>query len=194
MLFTSQFILQECCFEKDFPGLCIYPWAHKTTNQRSSEKLNRKVYFPDVNPSKNGHKMSMYAGDFLEIFKKPNDFSVVATCFFLDTGRNAIDYIEHIYHILKPGGLWVNNGPLLYHYAENPKKTNQVTKSSAYENEFYKTEGSVEFTLEEIFEICKKIRFEIIDKKEIPLVYNSDRESLVGYQYKSQFWTCRKPL
>jgi hypothetical protein len=29
------------------------------------------------------------------------------------------EYIETIYRALKPGGLWVNMGPLLYHWVED---------------------------------------------------------------------------
>merc|ERR1711879_387668 len=39
---------------------------------------------------------------------------------FLDTAKNVLLYIRTIAHILRPGGLWANIGPLLYHYAEQP--------------------------------------------------------------------------
>lgn len=32
------------------------------------------------------------------------------TCFFLDTARNVVEYLETIYGLLKPGGLWINCG------------------------------------------------------------------------------------
>lgn len=40
------------------------------------------------------------------------------TCFFIDTAKNILDYIETIYLTLKKNGVWVNFGPLLYHFAE----------------------------------------------------------------------------
>ncbi len=50
----------------------------------------------------------------------------MVTCFFVDTANNVIDYVKTIYNILKKGkfeynflgGVWINFGPLLYHYAE----------------------------------------------------------------------------
>jgi len=42
----------------------------------------------------------------------------VVTSFFIDTAKNIIAYIEVIQKILKPGGVWVNMGPLLYHFEE----------------------------------------------------------------------------
>eukprot|EP00434_Breviolum_minutum_P007057 symbB.v1.2.006227.t1/scaffold340.1/size245066/13 len=44
----------------------------------------------------------------------------VLTCFFLDTAKNVFLYIRTIADIIRPGGLWANFGPLLYHYAEQP--------------------------------------------------------------------------
>ncbi len=40
------------------------------------------------------------------------------TCFFIDTAKNIIDYIETIHNVLKTGGVWINFGPLQYHFAE----------------------------------------------------------------------------
>ena len=44
----------------------------------------------------------------------------MVTSFFLDTAHNVLDYIELIHQILKPGGHWINLGPLLYHFADIP--------------------------------------------------------------------------
>lgn len=33
--------------------------------------------------------------------------------------RIMISYIEVIAHMLRPGGVWVNQGPLLFHWAED---------------------------------------------------------------------------
>ena len=42
----------------------------------------------------------------------------MATIFFIDTAHNIIEYIKTIYNILKEDGVWINIGPLLYHYAD----------------------------------------------------------------------------
>jgi len=67
----------------------------------------------------------------------------VATCYFIDTAHNIISYIQRIFKILKPGGLWVNLGPLLYHY-------------SGMANE-----SSVELSYEEVVHIMKQVGFKI---------------------------------
>lgn len=58
-------------------------------------------------------------------------FDCVATCFFIDTAHNIIDYLEVIYNCLKPGGVsrttrraaWI--GPL----AELPQSVPGVGQS-----------------------------------------------------------------
>lgn len=215
MLFTSQYILTKMAdlrtiknddalsAEKviDSEKFTIYPWVHNACNQRSSENSCRPVKFPDVSPAKSGHLMAMYAGDFLEIFDEKSKYPAVCTCFFVDTARNIIDYIEHIYHILKPGGVWVNNGPLLYHFSDIKvgKKEHHhyghATPSSTKQGEFYKTTGSVEFTLSEVHRLIEAVGFKFIENtpSEIANVdYDNDKESLANYQYKTSFWVAVK--
>ena len=56
----------------------------------------------------------MCAGDFLEVYTEKEQWDCVATSFFIDTAHNIIEYIERIALILKPGGHWINIGPLMY--------------------------------------------------------------------------------
>ena len=39
-------------------------------------------------------------------------WDAVVTCFFIDTAKNIVDYLETIYKILKKGGVWINAGKL----------------------------------------------------------------------------------
>lgn len=48
--------------------------------------------------------MSMSAGDFAEVYRKAEyagAFDCVATCFFIDTAHNVIDYLHVLYNVLK---------------------------------------------------------------------------------------------
>lgn len=40
----------------------------------------------------------------------------LSVCLCVDTAPNIVEYIETIYKLLKPGGVWINLGPLLYHW------------------------------------------------------------------------------
>lgn len=51
-----------------------------------------------------------------------DDWDCVATCFFIDTAHNIIEYVERLWRILKPGGVWINFGPLLYHFEDIPNE------------------------------------------------------------------------
>ena len=89
---------------------------------------------PDVCPnqvfanSAGKFDFSMTAGEFIDVYapqksKSTNYHSLdswdsVVTCFFIDTAHNICEYLECINKILKKGGIWVNLGPLLWHYSE----------------------------------------------------------------------------
>lgn len=62
---------------------------------------------PDVHPGDLVQRLgllSMCAGDFVEVYSEPHQagsFDCVATCFFLDTAHNILQYMQIIKHILK---------------------------------------------------------------------------------------------
>lgn len=121
MLLCSFTVLNRC------PGIkhwTIYPYVYETKNLWSASDQLKAISIPDVDPNtvrKNKGSFSMAAGDFLQIYlKKPGFWDVVATCFFIDTANNILQYMRVISRILRDGGYWINFGPLLYHYADMP--------------------------------------------------------------------------
>lgn len=68
----------------------------------------------------------------------------MATSFFIDCANNVIEFVEVIYNILKPGGIWVNLGPLLYHFSDVP------------------SENSIEPTYEDLIIIIRSVGFTIL--------------------------------
>ncbi|XP_068092652.1 carnosine N-methyltransferase isoform X2 [Hyperolius riggenbachi] len=107
MLFSSNFVLNRCSEVNAFK---LYPWIHQFSNNVRSADQVRPVYFPDVNPHDlpPNSNFSMTAGDFQEIYTDHSSWDCIATCFFIDTAHNILDYIETIWKILKPGGIWIN--------------------------------------------------------------------------------------
>lgn len=97
------------------------------------------------------------------------------TVFFIDTAHNIIEYVETIYNCLKPGGIWINLGPLLYHFAD--------------------TDGelSVELSYEDLKSVIVQLGF-IYLKEEInlPCRYTQNNESMLKYQYDSVMFVCQK--
>lgn len=61
---------------------------------------------------------SVKFGDFLSAYgydQAKDSFDVIVTSFFIDTFSNIIEPLLVVQHILKPGGLWINAGPLHFH-------------------------------------------------------------------------------
>lgn len=175
MLFTSNFILNKC---QGVNLLRIYPWIHQFCNNKCAEDQSRSVTFPDVNPSNlpPNSQFSMAAGDFLEVYTMPESWDCIATCFFIDTANNVVAYIETIWNILKPGGYWINLGPLLYHFADLPN------------------ENSIEPSYEDINGIIKEMGFHILkEDKNVPTSYSQNPRSMLRYEYDSVYFVCQKP-
>ncbi|KAK4700170.1 carnosine N-methyltransferase, partial [Phenoliferia sp. Uapishka_3] len=96
------------------------------------------------------------------------------TCFFIDTARNIVEYLERIYAVLKHGGTWINCGPTLWHF-ENTAGAR-----------------SIELTVEDVKELAKRIGFVIVEAKEIHTSYTSNPRSLLQHRYTAAFWVAKK--
>ncbi|KDO18948.1 hypothetical protein SPRG_15803, partial [Saprolegnia parasitica CBS 223.65] len=116
MLFTSNFIL-NCATEPH--AFTLHPWIDNPCNVMRFEDFSRPVTIPDVAPASllDARTFSMCAGEFLEVYADDVDtWDCIVTCFFIDAAPNVIEYMEAIQRMLKPGGVWINLGPLLYHW------------------------------------------------------------------------------
>jgi len=100
----------------------IYPFVECFAGRRGSADHLRPVRIPDVCPSDvltAHHGFSMAAGEFVEVYgAQTGEWDAVLTPFFIDTAKNIFLYIRTIAAIIRPGGLWANVGPLLWHYAD----------------------------------------------------------------------------
>ncbi|KAK3514496.1 hypothetical protein QTP70_018666 [Hemibagrus guttatus] len=175
MLFSSNFILNRC--EKE-NAMTLYPWVHQFSNNKMSGDQTRGVTFPDVNPQSlpPDSDFSMTAGDFLEVYTDPDTWDCVSTCFFIDTAHNVLEYIETIWNILKPGGVWINLGPLLYHF------------------ENMANELSIELSYEEIKDVMLKCGFQLeVEKESVLTTYTENERSMLKYLYDCVFFVARKP-
>ncbi|KAE8142847.1 N2227-like protein-domain-containing protein [Aspergillus pseudotamarii] len=83
-------------------------WSHQVT----TADLQRSVSFPDTLASSS---VLLVEGDFTTVFAEDTGkYDVIVTLFFIDTARNLVSYFENIHRLLRPGGKWINLGPLLY--------------------------------------------------------------------------------
>ncbi|GAA6003773.1 uncharacterized protein JCM10292_003369 [Rhodotorula paludigena] len=175
MLIASSFILNNCTSPRLFP---LHPYLHSFSNIRSRADLLEPCWIPDVDPSEIAAArgdFSFAAGDFLELYgDSPGSWDVCVTCFFLDTARNVVQYLETLHGLLKPGGLWINCGPTLWHF----------------ENE--RDASSLELPLEDVKVLARQIGFELSDEREVETSYTSNPRSLLRHTYTAGFWTARK--
>lgn len=190
MLLTTAYFLNGLVTQDQWT---IYPWVLQTSNMRSFKDQIRPISFPDIVPydvmSMSRGSLSMLAGDFVEVFSSEDFkeyYNAVVTCFFLDTAHNVIEYMEILWDVLEPGGIWIHFGPLQWHWAD----------AHTYLSE---EEISIEVPLDKVVEIAKNIGFVFDDddddgmKDGIPCPYMSTIHGMRPQVYDCAFWKARKP-
>ena len=177
MLLCSNFIFNNTTKKDEF---VLQPFIHSFSNILNEESPFKKILIPDENLGEELSKtdtgeMSMVAGEFCRVYKdKINFFDAIVTCYFIDTANNIIEYIETIHDIVKLGGLWINFGPLLYHYTEN------------------ESEVSIELSWEEIKHIITGFGFEFQKIEFVKTTYSSNKDSMSQRIYNCIFFNAIK--
>ena len=126
----------------------LHPYIHNFNNLKKDADAFREVKVPDVCPllemtDPDDYDFAMATGEFIEVFgAQRKEWDCVSTCFFIDTAHNLMEYLQTINNVLKVGGLWVNIGPLHWHYSEQPN------------------EVQVQLSLEEVCHIIPQFGFE----------------------------------
>lgn len=192
----------------------LYPFALEFSNVASREHQLKSVRIPDAHAgselqipqsktrSEVSERMSMTAADFVVLYRDPArraTYDAVTTVFFVDTAPNVMRYIEAVRNCLKDGGIWINNGPLLWHFAERaPRPTSgddglhdrkdHVAKGGIEEP------GSVELSNEELLRLVEMMGFQLEDSRIITSGhgYISNPDSMLQSTYRPAFWIARK--
>ena len=188
----------------------LYPFATQFTNLRSRTDQLRKILIPDIHPTKAMQdpvqldlgvgEMNMSAADFVVLYGSPEQtesFDAVVTLFFIDTAPNLFRYVQTVYNCLRSGGVWINVGPLLWHFDDNsPGKYGE-------ENEDMETEeedkgigepGSFELSNDEVLELVKSHGFDILQHEVLTegMGYLQNPESMYQNLYHVARWCARK--
>ncbi|XP_057461156.1 uncharacterized protein LOC130751586 [Actinidia eriantha] len=179
MMICSSFILNHTQTTEEWT---ICPWIHSNCNSFSDNDQLRPVSVPDIHPASAGitEGFSMCGGDFVEVYSDPNQVGVwdaIVTCFFLDTAHNIVEYIEIISRILKDGGVWINLGPLLYHFADMYGQEDEM---------------SIELSLEDVKKVAFHYGFQMEKERTIETTYTTNPRSMMQNRYYTAFWTMRK--
>ncbi|OBA19893.1 N2227-domain-containing protein [Metschnikowia bicuspidata var. bicuspidata NRRL YB-4993] len=122
-------------------------------------------------------------------------FDIVATCFFVDTAHNVIDYLKSIRHCLKPGGRWLNIGPLHWHFEGDLTLLVETKSSQPNDNPAsdQPTMEGLELTRDELLELIEKVGFKITEHRAgIQATYSSDVRASSKFVYGCDFWVAEK--
>ncbi|KAK9286014.1 hypothetical protein L1049_025217 [Liquidambar formosana] len=170
MMICSSFILNQT---QTIGEWTIYPWIHSNCNSLSDSDQLRPVSIPDVHPASAGITggFSMCGGDFVEVYSDPSQVGVwdaVVTCFFLDTAHNIVEYIEILSRILKDGGVWINLGPLLYHFADMYGQEDEM---------------SIELSLEDVKRVASHYGFSLEKESTVETTYTTNPRSMMQVSF-----------
>ncbi|KAL1841937.1 hypothetical protein VTJ49DRAFT_6328 [Mycothermus thermophilus] len=209
-LLASSYIL-NCCPRAGHHT--IYPWIHTFSNHKTRANHLRGYAVPDVHCASELTRteevegrpvgtMSMSAADFLCLYAqedRADAYDAVASVFFLDTAPNLIRYLETIFHCLKPGGILVNIGPLLWHFEGrvwDRDEHDDVSTEGGHSRDIsgIADPGNFELTNEEVMALVKDIGFEVLEHETgIEAPYILDTESMLQTSYRASAWVARKP-
>lgn len=165
----------------------IHPWVLHTCNNVKGDDPLRGMHIPDVPACRMvatapPQGLGMAAGDFGEVYASEEykgAFDAVVSCFFLDVCHNVLHTIDVIAHTLKPGGVWVNLGPLLYHWADAHTYLDTP-------------ELSIELPLEDVKAAAIAAGFDIIDEGHVDVSFADNHRSMMHTVYNTATWTMRK--
>ncbi|KAM0721747.1 hypothetical protein Q7P37_002672 [Cladosporium fusiforme] len=148
--------------------------------------FDKGVPFPDDIKSLAQSSVSLIEGDFTTALKAhEGTYDALVSHFFIDTATNILTYLETMHAMLKPGGLWINFGPLLY-------GTMPALQLSL--DEVIAMAESIGFELEQPSDACGKVMEFDSRVRGAYVAYASDVESLSRNAYLAQHWIARKKV
>lgn len=188
----------------------IYPWVHSFSNHPTRARHLQACGVPDVHPGQTLQTlqtstfqgtMAMCAADFLCLYgdaDHADTYDAVTCVFFLDTAPNLIRYLETIRHCLRPGGLLINVGPLLWHFENHAPGNHGRDDDGDGEHDAGSSSGiadpgSFELTDDEVMALVARLGFRIETRetgRETPYIH--DEQSMLQTVYRSSFWVARK--
>lgn len=204
-LIASNWALNHTTHAEQFD---LYPFALEFSNVVRRDDQLQVVKVPDVHPGSELEKasegkqvhaferMSMTAADFITIYGDENHrsmFDAVVTVFFIDTAPNFIRYIEVVRNCLRSTGVWINLGPLLWHFGDRGP-TNKNGETEKKPRSGIEEPGSIELTEEEVLVLVASSGF-TIEQREIRdegSGYIHNRKSMLQSTYKTSHWMARK--
>ncbi|KAG0135238.1 hypothetical protein HOY82DRAFT_159106 [Tuber indicum] len=179
----------------------LHPFISTFSNHSTRPDHLRGIQIPDVHPETlleltGTDRFSMTAGDFRQSYEDlppSQKFDVCATVFFIDTAPNLISYLETIKHLLVDDGIWMNFGPLLWHFEEHAQEQQQRKRRDSGEGEDVGAAGKFELCLDEVLALVQMCGFKL--EKVVTGAktgYVDDEKSMLRHEYEGVFWVAIK--
>ncbi|KAF1828233.1 N2227-domain-containing protein [Decorospora gaudefroyi] len=159
----------------------IHPFIDAMSHHALRTDMMRSVTTPNITPNPS---VLLVEGDFNTAFKdRHGHYDIIVTHFFIDTARNLMEYFDTISRLLKPGGRWVNFGPLLY-------GTGPFVQLTL--DEIINVIEEMGFVFEDIGDECGTLTFEGKKVRSKEAEYGFNVRALTRYAYLAQAWMVRK--
>jgi carnosine N-methyltransferase len=118
-------------------------------------------------------RLKLLAGQFTGLAGAADDsYDAVVTCYFIDVVGDIAAAVGIIHRLLRPGGYWINMGPMMLHHGDD---------------QFFTTQ-----TLEDVARIAVGVGFEIIREERIETTYIANPAAHVKTVYRCKLSVARK--
>ncbi|KAH3966909.1 hypothetical protein HBH51_141690 [Parastagonospora nodorum] len=162
-------------------SFALHPFIDGMSHHATTSDMLRKVTVPDRSPDPS---VLLVEGDFNTAFAdQGGQYDIVVTHFFIDTARNLMSYFDTIKFLLKPGGKWLNFGPLLY-------GTGPFVQLSL--DEIIAVVEEMGFEFEDIGSECGSLTFEDKKVRSTEAEYGFNTKALTKNAYSAQVWVATR--
>jgi carnosine N-methyltransferase len=167
--------------QREVHAVTMHPFIDAMSHHATKADMIRSVTVPNIVPNPG---VLLVEGDFNTAFNdQQGHYDIIVTHFFIDTARNLMAYFDTIQRLLKPGGKWVNFGPLLY-------GTGPFVQLSL--EEIIDVVEEMGFEFEDLCNECGELTFEGRKVRSKEAEYGFNRRALTRYAYLAQVWMVRK--
>jgi carnosine N-methyltransferase len=211
----------------------VCPWALSFSNHAKTEHQFTSYTVPEIMPASSTYlgspptldtsadtlafkapRFSLNGNNFMKDYTDSSvvgQYDVIITCFFIDTAPNFLSYVRTIKHLLKPGGTWINIGPLLWNCYENGPggrregdididENTQARQQPQPLRPIHQDPGEqwdrkLEFSHEEVMAILEEMGFCKHQDQDVGTAgYCFDTRGMMNMEYKLRFWVAVKGM
>lgn len=180
-----------------------FPDEHTSTILQEQQMTYPSIDFAELMSIASGSFTDLYGPNDLSLsqsysnepsaqqFRQQNESSLdcVITHFFIDTATNVIEYLKTIHHCLKPGGQWINYGPLLWHF-EDQQEVHEIIHPDGTKHNA--PTCGLEMSLDDLLQLSNKWFDLEVQESGIKSGYGADCKAMGGWSYNCEFWVMTK--